>query len=514
MFSRPFNRSAFSEQTAKESESGFLFGKAFTLIVIAIILLWLYAPSLHFHFWYDDYTHLFESSVASWDDIVSNFHPVQPGWAAGELLPFYRPLSHRNYFGLMRLIFGLDPLYYHCVCLVLLSLISFNIYLMTSFLGKDRLAGFIASVLFATGTSTAVSQLWVSVTPDLLVVFLMLTSFSMYILSTQRASAVYRASSAVVFILALLAKEAAIVLPGMLLLAELLYARPGNKEEIKKLAIRLVPFALIAVAYLVFRVAFFKLPKSGPYGVSFGLFALQNLGRYLLIAMNDFLAGFLNVPYIDILHKASIPQATNWWAAWGKFLLVAGAAIFLVWRQKWDLRRDIIFSIGWFVMGLLPILFLPNHFYLYYLLPASPGLALLVGRLLGKSARALHARSPRLAFALCLLVYAIILTRSTLVIRKEQAVLGLASLGMRSIEEQLVYKVPAPPNYSSFIFSGDYYAGWWRNLTPAIRIIYDNSTLNAADIEEEDLLEKAMRSPTPVYLVHVKDGLVHVSRKK
>ncbi len=503
-----------SDSMNKARVSGVLFGKTAAIVAISFILLWLHAPALHFHFWYDDFAHLYASSVESWENIVSNFHPTQPGWAAGEFLPFYRPLSHRTYFGLMRLIFGLDPFYYHSVCLVLMALISFNIYVMISLLSGDKLASFFGSVLFASGTSHAVSQLWVSVTPDLMVVFLMTTSFNAYLLSMKKGRLLFRAISAALFVLALLAKEAAIVVPGFLFLLEMLYTRPLKATEIKRLSVRLAPFALIAAAYLTFRMMFFDLPKSGPYGVSFGLFVPMHLGQYFLIAMNDFLAGFLNVPDIDIIHKAGGHGMTNWWLASVKFLVVVVAVVCLSWWQKWEPAREVVFSSGWFIMGLLPVIFLQHHFYLYYLLPATPGMMLVVGRVLGHAARALGARSLPAAIILCLLAYALIFSDSTRVMRREQAVLRHVTLELQSIEEQLVRQLPNPPRESSFIFSGDYCGGWWRDLTPAIQVIYGKPDLYAADIGETDLVTLAMKLPYPVYFVHVAGRSVFVSRKK
>jgi hypothetical protein len=236
-------------------------------------------------------------------------------------------------------------------------------------------------------TTHGITQLWLSLTEDLIVVFLTTTAFYVYLLSLRKGKAIHRAASAALFVLALLSMEHAIVLPGLLLLVELVYSRPRDMAEIKRLVARLLPFALIALAYLAFRMAYFDLPQSGPYRVTFGLFALRNLGRYLLIASNSCLAGFLNVPSMDTLLKGGAYQAGNWGAAWVRFLAVALLMIWFARRYQWRIKRDAVFALGWFGIVLLPVLFLPQHFYLYYLLPANPGFVFLVARWLSSAAR-------------------------------------------------------------------------------------------------------------------------------
>jgi hypothetical protein len=247
----------------------------------------------------------------------------------------------------------------------------------------------------------------------------MTASFCLYLASVRKPSTVYRTFSVAIFSLALLAKESAVVLPGMLLLVELVYAKPGTMQGMKRLVIRLAPFAVLAAIYLIVRMSFFSLPQSGPYRISLGLFVLHNLGRYFLVMMDNFLAGFLDVPDIDLLHMHGSLQATNWWLAWAKFLVVAIAAVCLAQWRKWRLKREVLFSAGWFIIGLLPVLFLPHHFYLYYLLPATPGIMLVIGSLLAHSARELRARNPLSAVGLCVVVYAAILGYATLTIRRE-----------------------------------------------------------------------------------------------
>ncbi len=498
-----------SSLKTQTSVATFLFGKAFTVIIVFVVLLWLYIPSLDFHFFLDDYGLLHSGHVDSVSGFFRSFHPVRLG--VDEFVPFYRPLSQVIYFWLMQLIVGWNPLYYHFIGLVMLGLISFTVYLITTHLSEDALAGFFGAILFAVCTTHGITQLWISLTQDLIVVFLMATSFYVYLLSLQKGKALHRAASAALFVLALLSMEHAIILPGLLLLVELVYSRPKDMEETKRLVARLLPFALIALAYLVFRMAYIDLPRSGSYKVAIGLFALRNLGRYLLIASNSFLAGVLGVPSMDTLLKGGADQGGSWGVAWVKFSVVVIGMTWLAWRYQWRLKREALFALGWFGISMLPVLFLPHHFYLYYLLSASVGFVFLVARWLSSAVGTLNARSRPLGLTVCLVWLGASLVHSTVVVRGEQAALRVVSLSMYSIEEQLLHQVPHPADGSGFVFMGNYGFGWWRHLSPAIRVIYGNPTLNATTLENGQIPDYVMKSPDPIYLVNVRDGIVSVT---
>jgi hypothetical protein len=82
---------------------------------------------------------------------------------------------------------------------------------------------------------------------------------------------------------------------------------------------------------------------------------------------------------------------------------------------------------------------------------------------------------------------------------------------MYSVEKQLLRQVPHPPDGSGFVFMGNFGFGWWRNLSPAIRFLYGNPTLNATTLEDGEIPDYVMKSPDPAYIVHVRDGIVSVT---
>jgi hypothetical protein len=174
----------------------------------------------------------------------------------------------------------------------------------------------------------------------------------------------------------------------------------------------------------------------------------------------------------------------------------------LSWKQKWDIKREILFSLGWFIMGLGPLLFTPGRFQHFYLLLPNVGLKLLIASIAGKIMRSIADINRTAATIIALIFLGAVLFRSTSVVRNEQEPLLAVSLSMRSMEEQLRSKIPNPPDNSIFILSGDYSANWWRNLPEAMRVIYGNSTLNAVDIRDRDFVKKSSMNASVWYLIH------------
>jgi 4-amino-4-deoxy-L-arabinose transferase-like glycosyltransferase len=488
-----------------------MFGKTSTIVIVFLILLWLYAPSLEFPFLMDDYELLNGSRLTAVSDVTKAFSPVHFSSVSGEQVPFYRPLATYVYFGVMQALVGANALCFRIINLCLMALISFMIYFLIVNLKGDKHTAFIAAILFPVNMAHALTQLWISCTPELFATFFATASVLVYIMSVNRRVPAYLALSGFLFSLALLSKEIGIAVPGIIILFEALYYFPKNRRESFLLGTRLCPFLVIVLGYLFIRLHYFNVLEGGAYGLSIGPFVIRYLGVYVSWAIDSYLAGFLGVLPLDSLFRDSLMWKTNWGLVSLKFLLVAGMLTYFSWKQNWRLERISVFAFGWFLCALFPVLFAPQRLYHYYLLLPDVGLMLLIGSILSKIVTALFRRSKILAVAVCAMFMAGILAQSTLVIRREEAKLRMVALRMRNVEKQLLDKVPNPPDGSGFVFTGDYNADWLRSLSCAIRVLYNNPTLNATGLENGRVPEKAKRSTDPVYFVHVQDGIVHVT---
>ncbi len=153
--------------------------------------------------------------------------------------------------------------------------------------------------------------------------------------------------AACLFLLSLLSKENAIVLPGVLLL-DLWLSRSKCSFELKKESIRLVIIGAVAVLYLVLRFTVLQgigVPTSAQYlgGEMTTTERWMTSGRVFL---KYFLLTFAPVSLAGDYDFNTIPLATFWdWDAWAGLVSVLAMVIgaILVRRINWQLSLGLLF---------------------------------------------------------------------------------------------------------------------------------------------------------------------------
>lgn len=164
----------------------------------------------------------------------------------------YRPLVTLSY-ALNYAAGGLNPFGYHLVNVLLhvaTTLLLFALVYLLS--GRTLFSGAVAAVfgLHPIGTE---SVAWVAQRSELMAAFFALWALALYVLafppagrrdSGTRRIVWLRVSSAVVFLLALLSKEGAIALPGVMILYDLVFRKSGGRW------MRLAPYLGLTAVYI------------------------------------------------------------------------------------------------------------------------------------------------------------------------------------------------------------------------------------------------------------------------
>ncbi len=277
---------------------------------------------------------------------------------------FYRPLS-LAYFLLCYRLFGLNPLPFHVIGLVIHSINSLLVVFIARRLTGNIAISWFAGLIYAAAVTVHLDPLlW-------LVGFYDLSASLFYLASIALFLARRRWLSAAAFGLGLLAKESAVVLAPVLLLI-LLYAIRGVRKALAGVCRDLWPHALILAAYFLVRtgggLSPFSLRPGEPYSMRLsGVHVFKNAFRYAWWGLET------------VTPFRSIDSGSARWALWALFLV--GGILWLLSRKS---RRAPLFPSGWIVFlacwagtGILPALFLPNHYYKYYLTYSLPPLILL-----------------------------------------------------------------------------------------------------------------------------------------
>ncbi len=354
------------------------------LVLAAVFLA--YANTFWFQFVHDDRFQILGNTwLRSWKylpryftaDVWSFEHPVFRG-------TFYRPIF-LVWFRLQYLMFGLNPWGWH-FCTVLFHVgVTLLVYFPAARLLKDRLAALFTALIFGLHPTHAEGVAWVSGVTEPLFAFFLFASYLCYLKKRDEPARApfYLAASLLLYALASLSKETAVVLPFIIFACEFLWSETGGnsgrRTGIQRLLIAtkvtapyLVLFAIYMVARL-FALQGFQNTKEAHSYVSMLLTWPSVLWFYVQhLAWPSRLSPFYTRDFytqID-LHHVVLP---------GIVVLLVAAALW-AWSRR---SATAAVAVIWLVVPILPVLnlraFIEGHLvhdrYLY--LP-SFGLAMLV----------------------------------------------------------------------------------------------------------------------------------------
>jgi hypothetical protein len=296
----------------------------------------------------------------SWGEYFQALHSL-------DVANWYRPLASQTIPSLFFPWFGLDPYGYHWIVFILFFLTT-----CAAFLFLQQLTG--RFVVAATGTLFfSIHSINVYVTydfayaPELLYASFYLLSCVAYLRGAD--SHPWYILSLLFFVLALMSKEAAVTLPGNILLLTLLFGTDRNPK-------RLLPFLAVFALYYFYIVRFLKV-GAGDYALAIHNGLLPRLQDSFLLAFN------LRRGYMA--YTVAIAA-----------LFVAAYAIGSLCGSR---RRYTLFGLSWFLIALSPMLGIVKFFETYYLFLPLIGIALIAGESFAWLHAGIARFSPRVAFA-------------------------------------------------------------------------------------------------------------------
>jgi tetratricopeptide (TPR) repeat protein len=320
------------------------------LLLLGALSLVPYANSLGFDFVWDDRALILENpyiqdSRLLGEGLGSDFwrSPDYPERRRS----FFRPLVTLSFF-LDYSLWGKRPAGYHATNLLLHFINVLLVYACFSMLASRELA-VASAALFAVHPIHTESVTWISGRTDLLTSALVLGSFFCYLTISGRSHAVLRSVAVgLLYILALLAKEVAIVFPGVTAFHLRWLSSPEDKA---RRVHRATLWSLLGIGffYLIFRLQVLQMPlwvgAERPFWLL--LFNLPRiLSRYLLKLVFP-----LRLYAHDPLEWALPDQ---WPAVVLAILILFLAAFAVTWLGKRD--RNALLGGVWLLLFLLPVL--------------------------------------------------------------------------------------------------------------------------------------------------------------
>ncbi|HUX76203.1 MAG TPA: hypothetical protein VMY40_06145 [Anaerolineae bacterium] len=315
-------------------------------LVLALLLFW---PWLNNYFCSDDWPAILRSVRLSWPEI--------PGWFTTLRGGSYRPL-HDVFVALCWRLFGLNPLGYRLVSIVLYALVSANVGVLAHLLTGDGRAGALSTLLFSVFATHAEPVLWFAATNELLAGLFVLLSTTSYVSFRRTGNRWWLVAAGLNGLLGFTSKETALLWPLTLLVYDALWFEPTGG---KKLDGRFIWPALgVVVLWLAF--LSFRIPLGSAYtsAVDYGVPRLaMNLAYYVLIGAfalpNNyaFLAAWPAwqarpaLPIVALVSSTTVIAITSW--LWVRERICA---------TRRPYKRALLFSCVWVVVAVAPIIFI------------------------------------------------------------------------------------------------------------------------------------------------------------
>ena len=327
-----------------------LLGIVIVVASLAVVLFW---RCLGYFFVTDDFALIEAGRAPLRVGIPAHFIP-----AHGQQ---YRPLAQYGYFWLVNDWFGLNPRAWHEANLIL----HLGVIAVAAVVFRQLLEGWagqvVATVFFGLHSALFLVIAWVALAGEIWPTCFCLVTLACYLCFLRQRSPLALVAAWTSCLAALLSKEVAIGLPPLIVAAQLLFAPSPRRVRRRRLWLdwSVAPFVATGLLYgvMVTRVA--GVPKTGPYHPEMNLGAVWTYLGYVWLTID-------------------LPQ--SWTATHPILAVVALAVVALAGLAL--LRRDrvLLFGLIWFLLGIGPVVFLPDHMFRYYLYWPLGGAALIVGR--------------------------------------------------------------------------------------------------------------------------------------
>lgn len=361
-----------------------------TILLILIFCFVAFFPGFTTYFHQDDFIMFYYSQ--SFAQVARAFNIF-----ARADFPFYRPIPTQLYFFVGQKIFGFNPLGYHIFNFLLFCANVILVYKVIQTVTKNINAAIFGTLIFAVNTTHFAPLYAASYAHELFFVFFgSLTA--LYFCNNKNLLSV------IFFIFALMSKETAVVLPGIIALIFGFTARQFSRKRLVKI---LIPYVLILSIYLWAHFVYYGIPESSSYKLMLGKSTLNALIWYFawgLSAPNifiDFLErGFHIRP---VFYDVTGLNGHIFVITFPVLLFLLLIAAFTAAKNNW---KTMMFGYIWFVVGLIPILIFPLHKLAIEQAFPLVGLALASGVVI--------VRAPRLLGIMIMVLYLVISVNSAI----------------------------------------------------------------------------------------------------
>ncbi len=317
------------------------------IFLIEGLTVFIYSNSLGNDFVWDDDNFVVRNDIIKSLRNIPLFFTLKEAVAKGTLSDqVYRPFLSLS-FGLDYRLWGLNPLGYHSINLILHIFNALLVFWFVLIISGNRHVALLSSLVFASHPIQTEAVSWISGRADVLFLLFYLLALIFYVKYIRDRKILLYMASLAFFICSVMSKEMAVSLPFLIILFDMYF---GKRERPSSRAIRYFAYFLILQLYLFVR--FSALGAMGQGGYWAGDFYSTMLSmtkgivyyiRLLLLPMR-LCADYMTFPVSRSLTEISVLLSI--------FLLMSIIAIGVFLKRY---SRALSFSILWFFVTLLPV---------------------------------------------------------------------------------------------------------------------------------------------------------------
>lgn len=338
-------------------------------MVLFVIVLGLlnYFSSLQYYFSQDDFIHMYSSHAGNLGQFLIFFNP----FAQFTDIFFYRPLGTQVYFFINQTIFGINPLPFHIEALLLHGINGFLFYLIIKNIWQRKDIALLASFFYTISAIHFLSLYYISAFQQIFRTFFMFLAILTFLQYQESGSKKNLFIALFAYVGALLSKETAIILPVLILPIVVLKKNEYSWKFLKTIILKLIPFGVIAIVYLIVRIIGFQtIFNEGAYSINFSpVNILQNLKWYFLwvVGLPEIIATYPSIkPDSWIQFMKDFNYGFGILLSFG-ILLVSIFVISFGSLNRNLISKQVVTLVTIFLIPLCPVLILNGHKYPQYL---------------------------------------------------------------------------------------------------------------------------------------------------
>jgi len=409
--------------------------------VLIVLIVLCYFPLVRYFFAQDDFMLIYMSTRQLGEELAKTF---------GAAPYHFRPLTEFLYFAGAYKLFGLNPMPYHIISLLIHLANTVLVYLVLRNLRIGSASALVSSALFGMSVAWLHVVGWITCIQQLAPQLFVLLSIWFALQALRDGSRSKWTLSAVAYLATLFSYEQQMLAPVLIWLIAVLGLSGSVKRANRRLSITQgikalwLHFAILAI-YSAIRVFYKGMPEEGRAKFLYESNVFDNLVQYLgaMLEFWPMVTGLISWEAFD--YRLS-------------HILFAGLIAYHLQARRW---REVVFAMSFILTMILPVLFMERHYYYYHTYAASLGAIYLIALALQDGFRVLTRlridntqRRLTIAVALMILIGALSFSR------------------IRANERRLVTETH--PNRVSFVL---------HRATMAKRA-YDDLLLKAGDMQD------------------------------